>query len=58
MAKWDDQDLQLEKEKREKENGLKAKVSNLRPFCFAGQDAIESMIGFSIDNRTIKRGYL
>jgi hypothetical protein len=50
-----DQILQLGKEEREKQNALKAKVKNLRPFCFAGQDAIKYVIGFRIDNRTIKR---
>ena len=47
--------LLLEKEERKKQNRLKAKVLNLRPFCFAGQNAIECVIGFTIDNRTIKR---
>jgi hypothetical protein len=47
--------LQLGKGEREKQNGIKAKVKNLRPFCFASQDAIECMIRFMIDNRTIKR---
>ena len=50
-----DQVLQFGKEEIEKQNGLKAKVYELGPFCFAGQDAIECMIGFRIDNRTIKR---
>ena len=49
--------LQLGKEKREKQNGLKAKVYG-RAFYFAGQDAIECMIEFRINNRTIKRGNL
>ena len=31
----DDQGLGLGKEEREKQNGLKAKVSFLGPFCFA-----------------------
>ena len=47
--------LQLRKEEREKQNGLKTKVYLIGSFCFAGQDAIEFMIGFKIDNRTIKR---
>ena len=28
------------------------------PFCFSGQDTIESVITFRIDGRTIKRGVL
>ena len=47
----------LEK-KKEKKNGLKAKVSLIGPFCFSNQDAIECVIGFRIDSRTIKRGTL
>ena len=34
----EDQVLQLGKEEREKENGLKAKVYLIGPFCFATQD--------------------
>ena len=34
----EDQVLQLEKEEREKENGLKAKVYLIESFCFATQD--------------------
>ena len=48
--------LRLGKEEREKQNGLKAKVYLIGPFCFADQDTIESVIGFRIDSRTIKRG--
>ena len=48
--------LQLGKEKREKQNGLKAKVYLIGPFCYASQDTIESVIGFKIDSHTMKRG--
>ena len=51
-----DQVLQLGKEEREKQNGLKAKVYLIGPFCFADQDTIESVIGFRIDSRTMKKG--
>ena len=47
--------LQLGKEEREKQNGLKTKVYLIEPFCFATQDTIEGVSGFMIDNRTIKR---
>ena len=47
--------LQLEKEEREKQNGLKAKVYLIGPFYFATQDTIEGVSGFRIDNHTIKR---
>ena len=46
------------KEEREKQNGLKAKVYWIGPFCFGDQDTIESVITFRIDGRTIKRGAL
>jgi len=49
--------LQLGKEGREKQNGLKAKVFLIGPFCFATEDT-EGVTGFRIDNRTIKRGNL
>ena len=39
----DDQGLGLGKEEREKQNGLKAKVSILGPFCFCTQDTIEGV---------------
>ena len=42
------------KKEKNKMQGLKAKVY-FRAFCFAGQDAIECVIGFRIDRRTIKR---
>ena len=47
------------KKKKEKNKmlGLKAKVYAWA-FCFANQDAIECVIGFRIDSRTIKRGTL
>ena len=48
------------KKKKEKNKmlGLKAKVYAWA-FCFANQDAIECVIGFRIDSRTIiKRGDL
>ena len=54
----DDQALGLGKEEREKQNGLKAKVISIGPFCFGDQDTIESVITFMIDGRTIKRGAL
>ena len=47
--------LQLEK-KKEKQNGLKAKVYLIGPFYFATQDTIEGVSVFRIDSRTIKRG--
>jgi len=48
----------LEKKKeKNKMHGLKAKVYG-RAFYFIGQDAIECMIEFRINNRTIKRGNL
>jgi hypothetical protein len=34
----DDQALDFGKEEREKQNGLKAKMISIRPFCFDGQD--------------------
>ena len=34
----DDQVLGLGKEEREKQNGLKAKVISIGPFCFGDQD--------------------
>ena len=52
----DDQAPGLGKEEREKQNGLKAKVKSIGPFCFGDQDTIESVITFRIDGRTIKRG--
>ena len=45
----------LEK-KKEKQNGLKAKVYLIGPFCFANRDAIKCVIGFMIDSHTMKRG--
>jgi hypothetical protein len=45
----------MEKKKREKQNGLKAKVYLKVSFCFATQDTIEDVSDFRIDNRTIKR---
>ena len=48
--------LQLGKEKREKQNGLKAKVYLIGPFCFANRDAIKCVIGFMIDSHTMMRG--
>ena len=54
----DDQAPDFGKEEREKQNGLKAKVISIWPFCFGGQDTIESVITFMIDGRTIKRGAL
>jgi hypothetical protein len=47
--------LQLGKEEREKQNGLKTKVYLKGPFCFATQDTIKDVSGFRIDNHTIKR---
>ena len=49
---------QLEKEEREKQNGFKAKVHLIEPFCFTTQDTIEGVSGFMIGNCTIKRGNL
>ena len=56
MATSDDQVFNSWKRKKRKNKmqGLKAKVQG-RVFCFASQDAIECMIGFRIDSRTIKR---
>jgi hypothetical protein len=34
----DDQAPDFGKEEREKQNGLKAKVISIRPFCFGDQD--------------------
>ena len=48
--------LGLGKEEREKQNGLKAKVYLIGPFCFGDQDTIESVIIFRLDDHTIKRG--
>ena len=42
--------------KKEKQNGLKAKVYLIGPFCFGDQDNIENVITFRIDSRTMKRG--
>ena len=53
-----DQVLGLGKEEREKQNGLKAMVKSIGPFCFGDQDTIESVITFRIDGHTIKRGAL
>ena len=50
-----DQALDFGKEEREKLNWLKANVISIGPFCFGDQDAIESVITFRIDGRTIKR---
>ena len=54
----DDQAPDFGKEEREKQNGLKAKVISIGPFCFGDQDTIESVITFRIDGRPIKRGAL
>jgi hypothetical protein len=54
----DDQAPDFGKEERKKQNGLKAKVISIGPFCFGDQDTIESVITFRIDCRTIKRGAL
>jgi hypothetical protein len=43
----------LEK-KTEKQNGLKAKVISVGPFCFGDQHTIESLITFRIDDHTIR----
>ena len=48
--------LQLGKEKREKQNGLKAKVYLIGSFGFANRDVIKCVIGFMIDSHTMKRG--
>jgi hypothetical protein len=53
-----DEVLQHGKEEREKQNGLKAKIYLLGLFYFAGQDAIECVIEFRIDNHVINRGNL
>ena len=45
------------KKEKNKMQGLKTKVYS-KAFCFAGQDAIECVIRFRIDNCTIKRGVL
>ena len=44
--------------RREKQNGLKAKVYVIGPFCFGDQDTIENVITFRIDGHTTKRGAL
>jgi len=49
---WD-----LEK-KKEKQNGLKAKVYEYGHFIFGDRDTMESVITSRIDGRTIKRGAL
>ena len=54
----DDQALDFGKEEREKQNGLKAKVYVIGPFCFGDQDTIENVITFRIDGHTTKRGAL
>jgi hypothetical protein len=46
----------LRKEKREKQNGLKAKGDIHRDILFWWSRHLESVITFRIDNRTIKRG--
>ena len=48
--------LQLGKEEREKQNGLKAKVFFNRAMLFCHLRHLEDVSGFRIDNRTIKRG--
>ena len=48
----------LGKEEREKQNGLKAKVYVIGPFCFGDQDTTEIVITFRIDDHTINRGAL
>ena len=58
MNTYDDQAPEFEKEEREKQNGLKAKVISIGPFCFGDQDTIESVITCRIDGRTIKWGAL
>jgi hypothetical protein len=48
----------LEK-KKEKNKILWAQGKGIKyDVCFAGQDTVECMIRFRIDNRTIKRGNL
>jgi hypothetical protein len=42
------------RKRKTKPNGDQGKRIN-RDFCFANQDAIECVIGFRIDSRTIKR---
>jgi hypothetical protein len=44
--------------RKRKQNGLKAKVYLIGPFCFGDQDTIESVITLRIDGRTIKKGAL
>jgi hypothetical protein len=41
----EDQVLQVRKEEREKQNGLKANLYLIVPFCFATQDTIEGVSG-------------
>ena len=48
--------LQLEKEEREKQNELKAKVFFNRAILFCHSRHLVGLSGFRIDNRTIKRG--
>jgi hypothetical protein len=55
MAKMKIKCSKLGKEEREKQNGLKAKLYLIEPFCFATQDTIKGVNGFRIDNCTIKR---
>ena len=54
----EDQVLYFGKEERKKQNGLKAKVYLIGPFCFATQDILVGVGGFRIDSLTIKRGNL
>ena len=48
--------LGLGKEEREKQNGLKANVITIGPFCFGDRSRhLVGVITFRIDSRTIKR---
>jgi hypothetical protein len=47
--------LQLGKEERQKQNPIEINARYKQGFCFTSQSAIECVIGFMIDGRTIKR---
>jgi hypothetical protein len=51
----EDQVLQTWKRRKKKQNGFKAKLYLIEPFCFATQDTIKGVDGFRINKRTIKR---
>ena len=59
MATYDDDQVLNLKKKKEKNKTLwRSRQRYKWGFCFAGQDAIECVIGFRIDGRTIKSGAL